>query len=186
MDKEKSINSFLENVERLYQLPLITNSEMNELFGEEVAAALAQLNRYNHENQICLRCQNRCCQASGCELYAPQFKQCPIQDFRPVVCRLHFCHSFHIQGNSIVEELGDIFFDSLLTADCLGSAKVRLFDSPPLAICAPDLVGATSHWVDAVREGSLNPEYAEKLVLHEAKKYCIAHTYSTAPIEVNN
>ena len=86
----------------------------------------------------------------------------------------------------MVEELGDIFFDSLLAADRYGSTRVRLFDSPPLAQSAPNLVAATTHWVNAVREGSLNPEYAEKLVLHEAEKYCIARTYSAAPIEVNS
>ena len=186
MDKEKSISNFLEHVERLSRLPLITNSEMNELFGEEVAAALVKLNNYNREKQICFNCQNRCCKVSGCELYASQFSQCPIQDFRPVVCRLHFCHRFHIQDNSLVEELGDIFFDSLLAADRYGSTRVRLFDSPPLARSAPDLVVATTQWVNAVREGSLNPEYAERLVLHEAQKYCIAHTYSATPVEVNS
>ena len=151
-----------------------------------MSEALAKLNRYNREKQICSQCQKRCCQASGCELYAPQFSQCPIQDFRPVVCRLHFCHSFHIQGNSLVEELSDIFFDCLLAADRYGSTKVRLFDSPPLAICAPDLIETTSHWVNAVREGRIDPEYAEKLVLHAAKKYRIAYTYNEEPTGVNN
>jgi len=186
MNKEKSISNFLEHVERLSRLPLITNSEMNELFGEEVAAALVKLNSYNHEKQICVKCQNRCCKASGCELYASQFSQCPIQDFRPVVCRLHFCHRFHVQDNSVVEELGDIFFDSLLAADHYGSTRVGLFDSPPLARNAPTLAAATTHWVNAVREGILNPEYVEKLVLHKAEKYYIARTYSVAPIEVNS
>lgn len=176
MNKENAISNFLEHVEQLSRLPLITDLEMNELFGEEVAAALAELNRYNRKEQICLHCENRCCQVANCELYAPRFSQCPIHDFRPVVCRLHLCHRFHITGSSLIEELGDLFFDSLLAADRCGSTRVRLFDSPPLAKSSPDFVAVTCSWVNAVRVGSLNPEHAEKLIRQEAEKYRIAGT----------
>ena len=55
MDKEKAIAIFLERVERLAQLPLVTDLEMDELFGEGVAAALSELNRFNQKEQICCR-----------------------------------------------------------------------------------------------------------------------------------
>ena len=125
MKKEKAVVSFLEHVEQLSRLPLITDSETVELYGEEVAAAVAAMDQVNREGQICLNCQSRCCPACGCELYAPQFGQCPIYDFRPVLCRLHFCHRFSTAGRSIVVELGDIFFDSLSAGEQAGSDKVR-------------------------------------------------------------
>ena len=184
INKDNATKIFLDRVEQLYRLPLITDSEMNELFGGEVAAALAELNRYNGEEEVCSHCEKRCCQVTGCELYAPQFSQCPIHDLRPVVCRLHFCHKFHISDNSLIKELGDIFFDSLLAADRYGSSRVRLFDSPPLGGSAPGLVAATSPWLNEVREGSLDAEYAERLIRREAEKYRIADVCSEAAVEV--
>jgi hypothetical protein len=71
-------------------------------------------------------------------------------------------------------ELGDIFFDSLSTAEQAGSDKVRLFESPPLALHAVELITATSPLVDAVRKGSLDPEHARKLINQKAAKY---HTH---------
>ena len=178
MNKQQAIETFLDRLEKLTRLPLITDAEMNGLFGEEVAALLAELNRYNREEQVCQNCENRCCQAISCEFYVPEFDQCPIYDFRPAVCRLHFCHRFHIADNSVMKDLADIFFDSLVAADRHGSNRVRLFDSPPLAICSPDFIAATSPWLDKVREGTLNHEEAAELIRQEAEKYRINDTNS--------
>ena len=171
MNKEKAVASFIEHVEQLSRLPLITDAEMDELYGEEVAAAVAEMDRANREEQICLQCQNRCCPACGCELYAPQFVQCPIYSFRPVLCRLHFCHRFNTAGRSVVVELGDIFFDSLSAAEQAGSDKARLFESPPLAGHAAGLTTATAPLVDAVKRNSLDPEHVRKLINQEAENY---------------
>ncbi len=171
MNKEKAVARFMENVGQLSRLPLITDSEIYQLYGEEVAAAVAEMDHANHEEQVCLQCQNRCCPACGCELYASKFGQCPIYDFRPVLCRLHFCHRFNTAGRSVVVELGDIFFDSLSAAEQAGIDKVRLFESPPLAGHAFGLTTATAPLVDAVRRGSLDPEHARRLINQEAEKY---------------
>ena len=171
MNKKKAVACFLEYVEQLSCLPLITDLEMYELYGEEVSNAVAEMDRVNQEERFCLHCQSRCCLACGCELYAPQFDQCPIFNFRPVLCRLHYCHRFNTAGRSIAVELGDIFFDSLLAAEQAGIAKVRLFESPPLAANAPGLITATAPLMDAVRTGSLDPKHANKLINQEARKY---------------
>ena len=68
-------------------------------------------------------------------------------------------------------ELGDIFFDSLSAAEQAGSDKVRLFESPPLARHAAGLTTAAAPLVDAVRRGSLDPEYAMKVINQKAGKY---------------
>lgn len=133
MNKEKAIRSFLAHVEQLRRLPLITGSEMTDLFGEEVTGALAELDYHNQKERVCLDCKNRCCQTIDCEFYAQQFSRCPIHDFRPVLCRLHFCHRFHISGNSLIEELGNIFLDSLLAVERYNARIARMFDNPPLA-----------------------------------------------------
>jgi len=173
MNREKAVASFMEHVEQLSRLPLITDSEMDELYGKEVAAAVAEMDSVNREEQICMQCQSRCCPVCGCELYALQFGQCPVYNLRPVLCRLHFCHRFNTAGRSVVVELGDIFFDSLSAAEQAGSDKVRLFESPPLARHAVGLTTATSPLVDAVRKGSLDAEHGRKLINREAEKYHI-------------
>ena len=178
MNRAKVISSFLEHLERLSRLPLITDRETAKLFGEEVVVALMELDRLNQDGEVCLHCESRCCQAIACEFYAPQFSHCPIYDLRPVVCRFHFCHRFeaNTRGGSLARELGDIFLDGLLAADHDGSARVRLFDCPPLGRAAPDLVAAATPWVNAVREGSLNPEQAEKQIYQVAEKYRVTDT----------
>jgi len=179
MDKKKAIASFLKHVEQLSRLPLITDAEMYQLYGEEVAAAVAEMDRVNQREQICLRCPSRCCPVCGCELYAPQFRQCPIYDFRPVLCRLHFCHRFNEAGRATVIELGDIFFESLTTAEQAGSDKVRLFESPPLATHAAGLIKVTAPLADAVRKGYLDPRQAKRQIVREAARYR-THQASTA------
>jgi len=171
MDREEAINSFLEHVEHLSGLPLITELETDKLFGKEVAAALKKLTLYSNEREICFSCESRCCQIARCELYALQFDQCPIHDFRPLVCRLHYCHKFQIKDDSLVKELGDIFFDSLITADGNGYTRVRMFDNPPFQESCPDFVAAASPLVEEVKEGKLNPEYAQELIQSEVEKY---------------
>ena len=171
MNTEYAVKTFLEQVKRLERLPLITDSEMRTLFGEEVAEVLDRLNRDNGEKQICQHCDNRCCQTINCEFHAPKFDQCPIHDYRPVVCRIHFCYRFDTGDNSIMEDLSNIFFDSLVAADRDGIPQVRLFDSPPLSRCAPELIAATSDWMNAVRDDKLDHIEAGRLISKEASKY---------------
>jgi hypothetical protein len=180
MDKNKAIASFMKHLEQLFRLPLITDAEMYQLYGKEVAAAVAEMDRVNHEEHICLNCPNRCCLGCGCELYAPQFGQCPIYDYRPVLCRLHFCHRFDAAGRSVIVELGDIFFDSLSAAEQAGSDKVRLFESPPLAPHAAGLITATADIVNAVRSNNLDPEHARRLINQQAEKHRTPSTHSVS------
>ncbi len=171
MDKEKAIASFLAHLEGLSRLPLITDAEMKELYGREVAAVLSEMERYDRENQVCSNCEHRCCPAIDCEFYAPQFDCCPIHDFRPVVCRLHFCVKFPIASNPLMREMDDIFFDSLLTAERSSNSRVRFFDTPPLSRAAPELVSIGVPLVEAVRQGTLSPADAERLIHKEVEKY---------------
>ena len=94
VDQENAINRFVEHVEDLPNLSLVTDLEMKELYGEELATTLDKMNRLIWEKPLCLQCDSICCQEYGCEFYAPQFVQCPIFDLRSAVCRFHFCEKF--------------------------------------------------------------------------------------------
>jgi hypothetical protein len=178
VDQEKAINRFVEHVEDLPNLPLVTDLEMKELYGEEVATALEKMNRLIWEKQLCLQCDSICCQEYGCEFYAPQFGQCPIFDLRPIVCRFHFCEKFQVVGGSTIKELSEIFLYSIHAAGRCGSTRGRFFDPPPLGKVAPQLVESISPWVNAVRTGRLNHRDGRKRVREQVTQYCTTHACS--------
>jgi hypothetical protein len=110
LDRDTAISSFVEHMDRLSRLPFVTEQEIKELYGEEVAVALGELEGINQEEKICQQCDNNCCREHGCEFYAPQFSRCPIHDLRPAICRFHFCENFQIVAGSTVKDLSEIFF----------------------------------------------------------------------------
>jgi len=174
VDKKKAIASFLDHLNQLIRPPLISDEEMKKLFGDEIEQSLKELDGLNREKQICLRCEKNCCQQYNCEFYAPQLKWCPIFDLRPALCRLHFCEKFRTANGAIIEELSDIYIQSLSFAAQNESARVKFFDIPPFGNCAPQLIGAVSPLVQAVKEGKLDPDTGRQQIRTEAIKYCIA------------
>lgn len=171
MDKAKAVQIFLEQLEKQTRLPLITDEDMVALFGEEVAGAVAELDRQNSRQNLCDDCKGNCCLAVKCELYAPQFGRCPIHGLRPPICRLHYCHKFFPDDDTYLRELSDIFFDCLITADHYGSKMMKYFDAPPLSRGCAALIEATAPWVSAVKEGTLDPEKAIRSISEEAGKF---------------
>lgn len=171
MDKARAIETFLAQVEKLLHLPFITDAEMKSLYGEDMPLVLDQLGHINDLNRFCQDCQSRCCPAVRCEFYAPQFSSCPIFDLRPPICRLHYCHRFFTDHDTLLKDMSDVFFDSLLKADSLGSNKVKFFDAPPLIHCCPELIESTRHWIESVRNGTLDPEEARRVIMDETMKF---------------
>jgi len=171
IDKVKTVGLFLKNIDRLSRLPLLTDPEMDCLFGPDVKAAIAVLDDYNRSKQLCAHCSKRCCLVARCELYAPEFNACPIHEIRPLVCRMHFCQQFQADCKSLIDQVSDIFFDCLLTADREGNPRVKLFDAPPLVLPAPLLVEKTAPLAQAVRDGKLEARKGLELIRREAEKY---------------
>jgi len=171
MDKDRAVQTFMDNLDRMVRLPLITDTEMLQLYGEEVVAAVASLDRANAALRLCDDCQSRCCHAIRCELYAPQFQQCPIHDLRPPICRLHYCHRFFPEDDTPLKDLSDVFFDSLLTAQKVSHRHLPLFDTPPLGRCCPDLVNAAAPLVNAVREGGMSAAEGIARIREQAESY---------------
>lgn len=171
LDVNKAVSNFLAYFESLSRLPLITDAEMDQVFGTEVTLALAELEGYNQQGKLCQDCASRCCRLVDCELYTAELNRCPVQAFRPVLCRMHFCQKFALTYSSLVKEVGDIFLESLLAAERLGSKKASLCDSPPLGKYAPELVAAITPRIMAFKEGRLDEGSALGIIQSEAEKY---------------
>jgi hypothetical protein len=160
-------------------LPLVSDSEMAHLFGEEVASALAELELFSREGQICLRCRGSCCRLVACELYSPELTCCPVQKLRPVLCRMHFCRQFNPVYPLLVKESGDIYLESLIAAQNSGYKKVSLFDCPPLSKVAPGMVKSVSQSLVEFREGSRDEAATLKIIEAGLESYRNPQTEST-------
>ena len=171
IDKQRAVDIFLTEIGGLGRLPLISDDEIERLYGDEVAVTLVELGRANDAGRTCTDCGGKCCAACGCELYSERFAWCPIAAYRPVVCRLHFCHLFESAVSHAIIELSDVFFDSLLAAEERGDERVGLFDSPPLTTNAPQLTAAASGWMKDLDAGKLSPKRVAGLLRREAARF---------------
>ncbi|MBN1188747.1 MAG: hypothetical protein JXA46_03255 [Dehalococcoidales bacterium] len=149
---------FQQNYESLERLPLISEPEMSLLFGPEVVSALAELENYNRQEQLCPICRGGCCRLVSCEFYIPELACCPVQEFRPLLCRMHFCYRFARVYPRLVKEIGDIYLESLIAAEKAGCKNIYLFDCPPLKKAAPGLVGYIVSELKKYRQGSAGKE----------------------------
>lgn len=171
MDKGKAINTFLDRVDQFAQIVLVTDKEIDDLFGEEVTTALTELEHFGKENHICSDCEGLCCSDIECELYAAQFGHCPIYPYRPIACRLHFCHRFDALHRSIIIELRDVFVGCFRAMDFSNSPNLRSLDSPPLKDVCSEFVAEVNLSVNSVRDGKLSPEHAIETIRREAEKH---------------
>jgi hypothetical protein len=171
LNLDKAVSRFLANADGLSRLPLMTDAEMLQIYGQEVMESSQEMANYNRQAQICLNCEKRCCLLVHCELYDTGFSQCPVYDYRPAICRMHFCDKFAIVNNSFVREFADVYINCLLEAKLEGSTKVDLFDSPPLSKYAPQFLAAVSPFLNAFKAGKLNEAAALQSINTEAEKF---------------
>lgn len=171
LNLDRAVSRFLKRVESLSRLPLITDAEMLDLYGEEVTVSAGELAKYNREAGICSNCAKRCCLMVRCELYDTRFSRCPIHNYRPAICRMHFCEKFAVDDPSFIREFADVYINSLLEAKLENSRKVDLFDSPPLSRYAPELVTAVTPWLDEFKESRLDEASALQRIQEEAEKF---------------
>lgn len=171
INRQHSTEVFQERVGHLVRLPFVSDDDFAELYSREVTALVTALNRANDAASICSDCGGKCCSACGCELYSEQFDWCPIPTCRPVVCRMHFCHRFEVIDSRAVSELSDVFFDCLLALEARGDKRVRLFDSPPLARNAPELIETASGWMSDLKSGAKSPEQVTAWLRREVARF---------------
>jgi hypothetical protein len=165
-DVNSAVECFLANFRKLKYLPFITDIEAKELFGPQVTASLVELENYNQQEQICSRCQGRCCLRVKCEVYDASFGGCAVESLRPVLCRLHFCDKFKNGCGPLAKILGDIYLESLLAAAKIDSVFAGLFDCPTFLPLAPHLVSRIMPLLDDARTGGLPERQAFLDVRH--------------------
>ena len=178
LDKDQAINCFLNNHLILIRLPLISDDEMANLYGEEVISALAEVDEYGRSEGFCRDCRERCCSLISCELYSTELKKCPIQPYRPVLCRMHFCNRFSEKYRMLVKEIGDIFLDGLLTAEKMGSKIIHLFDTPPLGKYMPEMTVFVSKTLQEIKSGNMTEIQGLEMIHAEAEKFRLAERIS--------
>lgn len=171
LDVTKEAENFLKYFERLSSLPLLTDAEVASLFGNGVISVLEELDRYNTREKLCACCSRRCCLLVDCELYTPELSTCPIQSYRPLLCRMHFCNQFTLVYPVQVKEMGDIFLESVLAAEHLDKNKAAFFDAPPLKRFTPDLVNAIECLLADFKKGLLDEPSVLKLIQAELNLY---------------
>jgi hypothetical protein len=164
LDVTKETENFLKYFGRLSRLPQVTDDEMRQLFSEDANSALSKLEAHNQQEKLCARCVRRCCLLVDCEVYTPELSGCPIYPFRPLLCRMHFCNQFAQVYPLIVKELGDIFLESLLAAECLDKSKAAFFDTPPLKRFAPGQINAFESLLKDFKKGKLDEPNLSKLI----------------------
>jgi hypothetical protein len=174
---DKAIRHFLQNVESLARLPLITDAETEQLLGPEVSQACAVMSHINQQKNLCGACQKRCCPLVKCELYDSRFSQCPIFEHRPLICRMHYCDQFIQTDKSFIREFADIYVNALVEAKIQGSQKVNLFDSPPLIRYAPQLLAAVGPALEAFKLGKLDEKATLQVMHKEAEKFRPASSF---------
>jgi hypothetical protein len=150
-DLNNAVTHFLESFRHLRHLPFLKNDEAGRLYGEEVTAALAELDEYNRQNQICAHCQQRCCLRVKCEFYDAGFSRCLVEAYRPSLCRLHFCEKYASAHGPLIRILGDIYLESLLAAQTIDRGLSAQFDCPAFKPRASHLVDRISLIVDEIR-----------------------------------
>jgi hypothetical protein len=168
LDTKKAVQCFLGHFESLSRLPFIADSEMEQLFGQEVRYGLIELDHLDSQKQFCRNCRNRCCRLVDCEIYSEDLSSCPVYHFRPVLCRMHYCNAFALELPLLIRELGDIYLDSLLAAQLIDGRKALLLDSPPLHPHSPDLIRQIN---TKLTESKFDLSTASSLIQSAVKKY---------------
>ena len=178
VDETRAIASFVDAVGRFAQVALLTDEEVRELFGADVAAAIAAFDRYGEENGLCASCAGVCCREIGCEVYSPLFEECPIHATRPLLCRFHFCHRFDAVDKTMVIALRDIFL-ACYTADQISRGTIaKSMSVPPLETACPALVADIQPVVEAVRDGRVSSQEGIRSIRAEVDRYRRHHSIS--------
>ncbi len=174
LNKARAVENFAAGFRKMASLPFATDADIAAAYGAEVAEALKRLEANGRERNICRDCSQRCCELVRCEFYSPAFNLCPVQDYRPPLCRLHFCGRYGENQAALVKDLGDVFLDGLQAAARIDAARADLFDCPAFAPMVPDLVKTISGYMTAVRQYVIVEDAGRILIRKEIGKYACA------------
>ncbi len=149
---DKAVDCFLAAFNQPRALPFLSDAETELLFGREVTEALAFLDDYNLQKQICVQCRKHCCTRVRCEFYDSRFSRCPVASLRPALCRLHYCEFYNTEHRALVKRLGDIFLEGLARASAIDPVAAAFYDCPPFTPHAPLLVSNINLVLEDIRK----------------------------------
>ena len=109
MNTERTARNLRRSLETLPYLPFVTDEELEKRLELEVIQALNLLEKLNQAQGICSGCKGKCCEEMGCELFFPELDSCPIADYRPLLCRFHYCEKFGAEHEGLIKMLRDLF-----------------------------------------------------------------------------
>lgn len=154
LDVVASVQRFQTGLADLPQLLFVSDDEVAQLTGSAACGMLHDLEKQGVEERLCATCGGICCRDVGCELYAVPFQRCPIQRFRPLACRFHFCHRFGPAHKAEIVALRDLYLACYMLRDSQDSFKLRCLDAPPLAQLCPELVSQARPIVTSIARGT--------------------------------
>jgi hypothetical protein len=170
-DIRAAVASFQRELPRLRYLPLIADAEMEWLYGAEVQATLAELESYNLRQRVCAECAYRCCLRVKCEFYDDRFTRCLVTNYRPALCRLHFCERYGLENAALGRALGDIYLEGLLAVKESVPATALLFDCPAFDWASPAVNNLISPLVEDLRNRKIGEEEAFQMIQHKIEEY---------------
>jgi len=178
MNIEQAIENLTTNLDKFPQLPFVTDLEVMELFGQEVTQSLEFLDGINEGDGICSACGGKCCQQMGCEFFYQAFGGCPIHEYRPLLCRFHYCEKFGEDQKSLIKELLDIFVSGVSRLEAESGALPSIELNMLLySTCLkpeesyPRLIEDIRHIVAAAKRGEVNREKAIMMLREEVLSY---------------
>jgi hypothetical protein len=178
MNIEQAIENLTTNLDKFPQLPFVTDLEVREVFGQEVAQALEFLEGTNKEGRICYACGGKCCQQMGCEFFYQAFGGCPIHEYRPLLCRFHYCEKFGDDQKSLIIDLLDIFVSGVSRLEAESGALPSIeFNMLLYSACRkpeesyPHLIEDIHHIVAAAKKGEVDRQKAIMMLREEILSY---------------
>jgi len=118
---EMATQNLWRSIEQLPHLPFVIDRELEEGLELQIVQALQLLDNLNLAQGICSQCGGKCCRDLGCDLFTPELGSCPIAEYRPLICRFHYCERFGSEQDVLIQWLRDLF----TSATCHGEAGSR-------------------------------------------------------------
>ena len=121
LDMDRLTQNLWHSIEQLPHLPFVTDTELEDNLDLQIVQALRLLDGLNLAQSICSQCGGQCCRDMGCDLFTAELGCCPIADYRPLLCRFHYCEKFGLEHETLIKWLRDLFG----AATSLGEAGSR-------------------------------------------------------------
>lgn len=178
MEVDLLTQNLWRSVERLPHLPFVTDTELEDNLDLQIVQALRLLDGINRAQSICSQCGGQCCRDMGCELFTAELGCCPIADYRPLLCRFHYCEKFGPEHETLIKWLRDLFAAAASHGEAgsraVGALELNLLllrtcrgaDDP-----CPQLLENMCHITAAARSGEIGWQQAREQLNQQVEAY---------------